>query len=175
MQKRRIVFVGIAIVAMTIGFGVFGALNFTALAGPPLEATVNFGQEGVGSSANNPNGLARGHDESGEAVDNLVPRTAVISAGGEVLFDNAGGVHQVAIYGDGTSPDDIDIDDKIAIPPFFGGVAKRFIDDDTNRLDKGSVAGDLTFVFDEPGTYLIICTFDGHFVGRDMYGWVRVK
>ena len=58
-------------------------------AGPPMSASVNFGQDGVGSG-NNPNGLARGHDESGEAVDNLVPRTAVISAGGEVYLTMPG-------------------------------------------------------------------------------------
>lgn len=160
-----------------LALALIGAAMFSqgvGLAGPPGSASVNFGQEGVGSLANNPNELARGHDESGEAVDTLVPRTVVISAGGEVSFKNAGGVHQIAIYGDGTSPDDIDTDDKIGIPPFFGG-APRFINDDTNRLDVGAVAGDLSFVFDEPGKYLIICAFEGHFVGRDMYGWVQVK
>ncbi|MDA0771094.1 MAG: hypothetical protein O2821_12875, partial [Chloroflexi bacterium] len=127
--------VGSAIVMQGIGF-----------AGPPSSATVNFGQENVGSLANNPNGLARGHDESGEAVDALVPRTAVISDGGSVEFITSG-VHRVAVYAAGTSPDDIDETALVTLPPFG---FPRFIDDG-NALEIGGGGQNLTFSFSSPG------------------------
>ena len=69
----------------------------------PLSATVRFGNDSVGSKFPTPSG----HDNSGHARDNLIPRTAVIDQGGTVTFVMGGPVHQVAIYDDGTTPEQV--------------------------------------------------------------------
>lgn len=148
----------------------------SALGPSPLSATMQFGQTNVGSPFPPP----QGHDRSSHAIDNLVPRTVVIGAGGTVTFNvPAGSVHQVAIYDDGTKPQDIDTTDTTAggagCPPV------PLIDDDTNRiavLGAQPCAGGPTspsHTFDDPGRYLVICTFVIHFVEFQMYGWVEVK
>lgn len=104
------------------------------------------------------------HDDSAFANDSLYPRTVVISAGGEVLFDNAGGKHRVAVYDAGTEPGDITVN----------GPGPN-VNDGDDRLALGVEAADLTFVFADPGRYLIICNFAPHFTGRNMYGWVIVQ
>ena len=148
----------------------------TVAAGPPDSKTVQFGRDPgnrppVGRPCNEdpapgkPSCFPGDHDESAEADDVLVPRTVAISAGGSVLFDNAGGVHRVTVYDAGTKPKDIDT----------SNIVSRHIDDDTGRLDWGSPGDDLQFQFDEPGKYLIICSFQSHFENREMYGYVIVK
>jgi hypothetical protein len=70
----------------------------------PDSATIQFGNDGVGSHFPPPSG----HDASGNARDNLIPRTVVIDKGGPVTFKiGFSGVHQGAIYADGTEPGDI--------------------------------------------------------------------
>ena len=77
------------------------------------------------------------------------------------------GFHQVTVYEEGTTPDDI--------TPANGRV-----DDPTDRLFiEGAASGTprdvAVSVFDEPGRYLVICNVTSHFVRDDMFGWVIVK
>jgi len=105
----------------------------------------------------------------------LVPRAVVIDEGGTVTFNVPAGVHQIAIYAPGTSPEDINTAALIALCP---GPTPRLIDDPTNRVALithacGS-AWQAPYTFNTPGRYLVICAFLPHFeVG--MYGWVEVQ
>lgn len=150
-------------------------LPFGAVGNPPDTATMQFGKD-VGS----PFPASTEHDQSSHAKDSLVPRQVVISQGGTVTFNIIGSaVHQIAIYQPGTKASDIDVTKLTAgganCPP------RPLIDDPVGRvavLDDQPCAGGettLTFRFDEPGRYLIICTFLPHFRDFDMYGWVTVK
>jgi hypothetical protein len=133
---------------------------------PDAAATVRFGNPEAGSAFPPP----LGHDQSPNAKDNMIPRTAVIARGGAVTFE-IDGLHQPAIYRPGTTPDDI------AVPP-----AGQFVNDPNNRLVLGPLntpPATTTFTspagtFDEPGAYLVICNFRPHFANFDMYGWVMV-
>ena len=66
------------------------ALGGTTEAGSnsPLSARVRFGNDTVGSGFPTPSG----HDNSGHARDNLIPRPAVIDQGGTVTFVMGGPV-----------------------------------------------------------------------------------
>jgi plastocyanin len=143
-----------------------------ALSSTPLTATVQFGLPDVGSPFPPP----LGHDQSVHAKDNLVPRTVVIKAGGTVTF-NTFGVHQVAIYDDGTEPEDIDT--SIVRPTPCVGGAPLLINDGDRRLavfDQPCAGGPAapSYTFTEPGRYLVICAFLPHFEVQ-MWGWVIVK
>ena len=72
-------------------------------ANTPGSATVRFGNDSVGSGFPTPSG----HDQSGHARDNLIPRNVVIDKGGTVKFIMGGPVHQVGVYKDGTKPEDV--------------------------------------------------------------------
>ncbi len=149
-----------AAVALLIPAGVF--------AGPDSAATVRFGNPSAGSPFPPP---AFEHDSSSNARDNLIPRTSVISAGGNVTF-NVAGFHQPAVYAAGTTPDDIDV------PP-FPVPFNLFINDANGRLALGApVEGAWTppaDTFDTPGRYLVLCNVTPHFAFFNMYGWVIVK
>jgi len=153
-----------------------GAGGSTA-AGPGLvlAATVQFGNDSVGSPFPPPSG----HDQSGHGRDNLIPRTVVIDKGGTVTFKIAVPVHQVAIYGDGVDANDIN---AAAVAPKAGCPAV-YITDSTNRVavlgepvckTGGGGSFNPTFKFNTPGRYLVICTFVPHFAAG-MYGWVEVR
>jgi plastocyanin len=149
--------------------------SLAAKASSPDSATVRFGNDSVGSWYPPPSG----HDQSGHGRDNLIPRTAVIDQGGTVTFVIGGPVHQVSIYKDGTTPEQVSL--AGAAPkagcgpaPFIPGTG------DPNLLAvlgepicKGGAAT-VSYKFDKPGRYLVICAFVPHFdVG--MYGWVEVR
>ena len=147
-----------------------------ATAASAMTATVQFGQANVGSGFP----PTSGHDQSAHAVDNMVPRTVVIDRGGTVTF-NTFGVHEVAIYEPGVTPEDIDTSVLVLTPagcPKPNG-ASLLMDDATNRVALyaqpcGPGLRQVTHQFDEPGRYLVICAFLPHFeVG--MYGWVIVR
>lgn len=159
--------------------------SVSELAGsPPLEAVMDFGSKDVGS----PFGPASGHDESRHAKDKIRPGTVVIAAGGQVTFA-VGFPHQVAIYEDGTTPDDINVTgDLVTVPlpspPFPPGAMVPLINDDDGRVYLGippfvgahdEIVGDDEPVFESPGRYLVICTVLPHFVAANMYAWVIVK
>ena len=137
-------------------------------AGPDGSGGVRFGNPDAGSPYQPP---AFFHDSSSNATDNLIPRTSVISAGGNVTFSIAG-FHQVAVYRAGTQPEDITVP---AFPP------NLFINDPTNRLALGPAAGTQgpwtppAGTFSTPGRYLILCNVTPHFAVDSMYGWVIVK
>lgn len=155
MRKRRGILVGAVLSLLAVG----ALVPLTVLAGgPPSDATVLFGVDGVGSP------FPRSHDESDESKDRLQPGTSVISVDGEVWFDNAGGRHQVAIYDAGITPEDITITGP-----------GPWVNDGADRLALGNESEDLTYQFTEPGRYLVICNFAPHFDGREMYGFVIVK
>lgn len=142
------------------------ALGAPAAAGPSDTANVGFGRD-LGSGCNPPECF---DDASFHADDRVVPGAVAISSGGEVTFDVAG-FHQIAIYGPGVKPKDIDT--SMLIADFF-------LDDPDGRVALGMPAfsppeRSETFEFDEPGKYLVICTVLPHFEEARMWGWVTVK
>lgn len=150
--------------------------------GIPTNAVVEFGAEDVGS----PFPPVPGHDASYHAKDKVRPRTVVIRAGGSVTFEMAT-FHQVAIYDRGIGTGDIDVSatiDLTAPPPAPPGtviIPDFIIDDPVGRLALSPFSfAPMTWTsppgaFDEPGTYLVICTVVPHFVLANMYAWVIVK
>lgn len=150
--------------------------------GPPMHATVRFGRDNTGSPFRPPDP----HDASFHAIDKISAHATVIAAGGSITFE-MGEFHQVAIYGDGTKPDDIDSSltiDLLAPPPAPPGtviIPNFIIDDPTNRVATGPFAfAPMSWTpppgtFDTPGTYLVICRVMPHFVFSNMYAYVIVK
>ena len=134
-------------------------------AGPDSAGTVQFGNDDGGSPFPPPTG----HDASGNAKFNLIPRTAVIDAGGTVDFEVVGH-HQVAVYAAGTTPADIAVP---AFPPTF------FINDPDGRIALGPEAppgaASFSVTFPTPGRYLVLCNITPHFAFFNMYGWVIAK
>lgn len=140
-------------------------------------AVMDFGRDNIGSKFPPPSG----HDESGHARDSLFPRTVTIDAGGTVTFRmGASGVHQVAVYQDGVQPEDINT--SLLSPPAPPPCPPVPRINDPNRriavLSAQVCAGGNaapTATFNQPGKYLVICTFLVHFVEYKMYGWVVVR
>ena len=168
MRRRNLLFAAlISVIMMT-------TLTVVGTAAPPNSATVQFGQGNVGSPFPAPSG----HDSSTHAKDSMVPRTVVISQWGTVTF-NTFGVHQVAIYKPGTKPGDINV--SVTTSGGVGCPPVPLIDDGDDRLavlsDQPCASGSTapSFMFDEPGRYLVICTFKPHFADNDMFGWVIVR
>jgi len=163
-----------------------------AASGPQATATVSFGAwaaetdrfPNLGASPVVPNN-----------VHALIPNEVQIKAGGTVNFIIAG-FHQIAVYGNGTEPDDIDVTDTVgvSVPP-----GAPLIKDPNNRVYRGldpttlpvlrgpaqgppgqqsqPVLHDRVEVvhFPDPGRYLVICAVVPHFVNDKMYGWVKVN
>lgn len=106
------------------------------------------------------------------------PFNAKIKAGGTVSF-NISGVHQILIYGEGTTPDTITrtVVGEVAGPPPFPG----FVDDPVNRIYRGPdprvffPSQDRIEVVSiaNPGTYLVICGVVPHF-DEKMHAWIKV-
>jgi plastocyanin len=141
----------------------------------PNEATVEFGLVDVGSGFP----PAAGHDQSRHANDTMVPGTVVIDVGGSVTF-NIVNPHQISIYEPGTLPEDIDTSIRSAMPAGCPNPGGNALITDPNGLvvawanPCNAPRQPLTYQFDEPGRYLVICSFDPHFqIG--MYGWVIVR
>jgi plastocyanin len=107
----------------------------------------------------------------------LTPGTVKIKAGGTVNFI-IGGFHQIAVYDDGTRPEQINT--NLLIAPTVGNLPAFLISDPNRRiyrgLDPSTQSQDRVEViqFDRPGIYLVICTVRPHFVNDRMYGYVRV-
>jgi hypothetical protein len=106
------------------------------------------------------------------------PFNAKITAGGTVSF-NISGVHQILIYGPGTTLASIarNIIQATAGPPPFPG----FIDDPVNRIYRGLdpriflPAQDRLEIVSiaTPGTYLVVCGLVPHF-DEGMHAWIKV-
>jgi plastocyanin len=156
--------------AMVAGQGTGGA----------SEAVMQFGQGNVGSPA--PPGST--HDQSAHAKDNIVPGTVVLAAGGTVTFDIPAGVHQIAIYAPGTTPDDIDTSILTTLSAQAGCAgnpvvnAPLVINDPAHRVAVIPVPcfapTQKTYTFPAAGKYLVVCAFLPHFQAG-MYGWIDVK
>jgi len=156
------------------------------ISGPLATATVSFGAWRPGSRFPNV-GAAPGLPNN---VHALIPNEVKIRAGGSVNFIVAG-FHLIAVYGNGTTPSDINtaITIPTTIPP-----GPPLINDPANRVYFGVdptvlpvLAGppqgpaqprlqDRVEVvhFPDPGTYLVICAVLPHFVDG-MYGYVKVN
>lgn len=111
----------------------------------------------------------------------LIPNVAKIKAGGYVNFIISG-LHIVAVYDDGTTPDDIDKGNLVPL----GGPLPPAMNDPNRRVYRGPnpvispgpppvINLDRVEVvhFETPGTYLVICAVLPHF-NEGMYGYVRV-
>ena len=190
----------ITLIIGILGFCGIGLIASSAMAidGPLANATVSFGQW-------NPNdrdllpaevpldrligdpGMGRGNDHL------LIPQIATIKEGGTVNFIISGG-HVVAVYDDGTQPEDIG--DAIEPPcpattpltapcsplsgmppaPTAGGILSH----SDKRIYRGAFLnlvrrdGVEVVQFSKPGTYLVICARKNHFVDDGMFGFVRV-
>lgn len=164
--------------ASPTGVGATGG-SLSASQSTPLAATMRFGNDTVGSPFPTPTG----HDQSGHAKDNVIPRTVVIDKGGTVTFLMAGRVHQVGIFADGTEPEDViraGASNKPGCPPvpFISGASNpnTFIAVTGAPLCDNTQADVPTqsYTFQNPGKYLVICMFIPH-LDLAMYGWVIVR
>jgi plastocyanin len=121
----------------------------------------------------------------------LIPHKVKIKAGGTVNFI-IGGFHQVIVYGPGTEPGDVDA--NLMTPSTGVPLNVALIDDPENRIYRGLDPSRLHLVdpvvgnpsigvrdrvevvhFPKPGTYLVICGIQGHFVNDGMFGFVKVR
>jgi hypothetical protein len=106
----------------------------------------------------------------------LIPYVAKIKAGGSINFIISG-LHQVLIYGPGTTMESIDSTQTIPSGTGF----PPLIDDSNNRIYRGLNPAALIPVLDRvevvrivhPGRYLVVCGVLPHFVDN-MHGWVEV-
>jgi hypothetical protein len=107
----------------------------------------------------------------------VLPFQSRIAKGGAVNFVISR-FHQVAVYGNGTQPNAINV--NITVPSTGTPAGVPLINDAANRvyrgLDPSLQPQDRVEVvrFDNPGTYLVICAVRAHFVDDGMFGFVRV-
>lgn len=141
----------------------------------PNDATVRFGLVDVGSGFP----PSADHDQSRHSNDTMVPGTVVIDEGGSVTFTIVN-PHQISIYEPGTRPEDIDTSIRAAMPAGCPNPGGKALLTDPNGLVASwanpcnAPRQPITYRFDAPGRYLVICSFDPHFqIG--MYGWVIVR
>lgn len=142
----------------------------------PSTATMDFGTDHLGS----PFAPPTGHDASGNAKHNVVPRTVVIDRNGTVTFEMpTGTVHAISIYRPGTGPEDIRT--NMLTSGGRGCPPVQLINDPLNlltHLGTQPCAGSQTSLshqFTTVGRHLVICRFLPHFVVDKMYGWVNVR
>lgn len=116
----------------------------------------------------------------------MIPDVAKIKAGGYVNFVISG-LHVISIYGNGTTPDDIDTTDLVPgrpamTPPIINSPAGRIyrgidpvVRTPTGPTDLGAFVLDRVEVvhFATRGKYLVICAVLPHF-NEGMFGYVRV-
>lgn len=135
------------------------AQDESPMQGPDMSAVMAFGNPDAGTPY-----PPQSHDQSLHGKDRVIPGTVVIAAGGTVTFQVYPG-HRVAVYDDGTRPEDITINPT-----------GPFILDPVNRLALQPTAAPIyTYTFQEPGRYLVICAARRHFLVANMWGWVIVK
>jgi len=152
-----------------------------AIDGPLGNATVSFGEWKSDFSppldrivADPPAGAGNNHE--------LIPQVATIKEGGSVNFIISGG-HVLAIYNDGTQPEDIsrvNTEPASTCATTAGGV----LSDSDKRIYRGPCftgrrGGVEVVEFAKPGTYLVICARKDHFFNPDtqqfqMFGFVKV-
>jgi len=133
-------------------------------------ATVSFGV-GLNTAAPPPGGEPNHH---------VLPQTIKIKKGGVVNFMVAG-FHQIIAYKPGTGLNDIQVSGP---PPFVNDLLNRYytgivpanaglgLPVTTNPSNAMNRVESVAFL--EPGTYLVICNINGHFMDG-MYAWVQVS
>jgi hypothetical protein len=169
-----------------VGILIFGGIGLTvssaaATDGPLANATVSFGE--WKSDFSPPLDRIVGDPAMGAGNNHeLNPQIATIKAGGSVNFIISGG-HVVAIYDNGTQPEDISLgntEPASTCATTAGGV----LSDSNKRIYRGPCFtgrrdGAEVVQFAKPGTYLVICARKDHFFNpatRDfeMFGFVKV-
>ena len=147
--------------------------HHTPVSGPLANATVSFGawpqpQDRLDLPAGVPP----------PNVHQLIPNVTTIKAGGTVNFIVAG-FHNIAIYGNGKTPDSINDAIRRDVPNAPPGFP-QLIDDPDDRMFRGIASFPPVNVdrvevvqFPEKGRYLVICAFVPHFEDG-MWGWVKV-
>jgi hypothetical protein len=178
-----------------------------AIDGLPANATVSFGEWNPNATnliSDNPGevpldrlvgdpGMGRGNTHE------LIPKITIIKEDGSVNFVISGG-HIVAVYDDGTRPEDIGLatEPDCPSPPPPGGftapcsptnamgqIAGGILSDSDNRIYRGAFLnlvrrdGVEVVQFTKPGTYLVICARKNHFFNPEtqqfeMFGFVKV-
>ena len=175
------------------------ATSAMAIDGPLANATVSFGEWKSDPPldrivADPAAGAGNNHE--------LIPQITTIKEGGSVNFIISGG-HVVAIYDDGTQPEEIGsaIEPDCTFPlPATGitspcspidnvgaPVAGGILSNSTDRIYRGAFLnvtparrdGVEVVQFSKPGTYLVICARKNHFLNPttnqfEMFGFVRV-
>src|SRR5687768_3848835 len=152
-------------------------INFSAGNDPLGNATVSFG----GWMTNPPLDRFTVPPPPSANHHELIPHTARIKAGGYVNFIISG-LHVVAVYDDGTRPEDINTS-LIVLGPRFG---PPIINDPNRRIYRGidpvissgpppvlNLDRVEVVHFDRPGTFLVICAVLPHFA-EGMFGYVTV-
>jgi plastocyanin len=137
--------------------------------GDKAHAVIAFGQwiafDRFGNAAG-PNDRTKNHHV-------LTPFNAMIKPGGAVSFIISG-FHQPTIYAPGTRLEDINA--ALIVP----GSVPPLIDDPENRVFRGvdprTVGQDRieNVTLTDPGTYLVICAVQPHFVNDKMHGFITV-
>ena len=162
---------GLLVVALAV------LLPATVMAGPDGSASVQFGNPDIASPYDVGPPPLELHDASANAQFDLVPRTSVISRGGEVSFTigTPNGLteahpvpHWVAVCELGVTPEDVNVAPNMT----------PFIND--SRCPRAGAAPsvyapEVKVTFPQPGRYLVLCNIRGHFTNFKMYGWVNVK
>jgi hypothetical protein len=174
----------ISMIGILTVYGILSASPAIAIEGPLANATISFGQWETDPPLDR---LLR--DPAGGAGNShlLIPQTATIKEGGTVNFIISGG-HVVAVFDEGTKPEDItdttSIEPTTSCPQTAGGVLTF----STGRIYRGPcfapAANNTTsdvrrdgvevVQFTKPGTYLVICARKNHFVNDGMFGFVKV-
>jgi hypothetical protein len=157
----------------TMSFAAAGLSTTLSLAAEPLaNEVVSFGQwlPPVDRLTKNP-GPGSG------TLNELAPKVATIKADGAINFAISG-FHNVQVFGDGTTPEDIGTN-----PPVLPGLGGGIIDISENLIYRGWDPNSVPDTFErdrvevvhfaEPGTYLVICGVRAHFV-NGMFGYVKV-
>ena len=182
MQRSVILIIAILTFCGIAPSAMAQTVDESRLSGRRADATVSFGlwetDPPLDRFAGNP---AMGAGNHPEVIPNVSSINVSRKDSGGVNFIISGN-HVVAIYDDGTRPEEIDTNLLVqAEPPITlgGGI----IDDPDKRISRGANqtaatgARDRVEVvhFSKPGTYLVICAIRSHFVEDKMYGFVVVR
>ena len=118
---------------------------------------MRFGNDDVGSSFP----PISEHDERATGSCNLIPRTVTIAKGGRVTYDILVrfGIHQVAVYEAGTTPDDIDLQGPFPFIKDAPDGRESSWDAAVNAVTGTGTWTTAPATFDEPGRYLVLCNF----------------
>ena len=149
-----------------------GGHHHTQMDGPLAAATVSFGQW----KTEPPLDRHAGPTAPPTNQHLLIPYMPTIKAGGSVNFIISG-LHQILIYGPGTTMETINAASLVPSAPGF----PPLVNDPNNRIYRGPNPAALVPVVDRVeavtlanrGTYLVVCGVLPHFLDN-MHGWIKV-